>query len=104
MTPEGRILNSIMEYLAVRGIFAWRNNSGQRGGVKFGHTGSPDIIGTFPKWSRTPGRLLGIEVKAPEGRVSPAQEFFHKELRDSGAFVVVARSVADVETALAGAF
>lgn len=71
MTPEGAVVRSCLDYLAVRGIMAWRNNSGathterkdgSRGFVRFGRVGSADILGVLPG-----GRFLAVECKAPRG-------------------------------------
>jgi hypothetical protein len=103
MTPEGAIQNAILEYLRLRHIFAWRNNSGavQRRGrdgrvhtYGYGLVGSSDILGVMPDDS---GRLLAIEVKAPTGRLSPAQRDFIESLNSRNCVAFVARSVEDVE-------
>lgn len=94
---ESDVVAAILDYLAVRGIFAWRNQTGaMRTGdgkrfVRFGAVGSPDIIGVLPG-----GRFLGIECKTPRGRLSPHQDLFLARLLDDGALAFVARSVDDV--------
>lgn len=42
------------------------------------------------------GRLICIELKAPKGRLSPAQHEVHERLTLSGAVVCVCRSLDDV--------
>ena len=49
--------------------------------------GIPDIAIIYQ------GRLIGIELKAAKGRLSPDQKAFHTRLRQSGADVEVIRSL-----------
>ena len=97
--PETALQHDILKYLELRGIFAWRNNSGflKIGSrvVYLGPCGSPDIIGMMPD-----GRFLGIEVKQPKKKLSPGQVAFREKLVANRALIFVARSVADVEKAL----
>jgi hypothetical protein len=46
------------------------------------------------------GRLIGLELKAPKGRVSDTQAWCHARLRACGAPVFICRSLADVVAAL----
>lgn len=55
-----------------------------------GAKGVPDILGCFQ------GKFLGIEVKTENGRLSPEQDRFIKNLNDAGGIAFVARSVDDV--------
>ena len=91
MTPEGDVLKQIKDYLARRGIFFFRCNTGRRGGVSFGIKGAPDIVGILPN-----GRFLAIEVKSPAGKASEAQMSFLSEILQNGGLAFVARSVDDV--------
>lgn len=52
--------------------------------------GLPDIMLCYR------GRLICIELKAPKGRLSPAQHDVHERLTLSGAVVCVCRSLDDV--------
>ena len=95
-TPEGRIVAEILEYLRLRGIYAWRNNSGavRANGrmVQYGKVGSSDIIGIMPD-----GRFLAIECKTDSGSLSEAQRLFIDVINKSQGLAFVARSVEDVE-------
>ncbi len=89
----------IQEYLALKGIYCWRNNSGMltdRHGihVRFGKVGSADIIGIAPD-----GKFLAIEVKRPNGRYkpTPAQMEFLEEIKARGGYAGVATSIEDVD-------
>jgi len=46
------------------------------------------------------GKIMWIEVKAPKGRVSPAQALCHQALRRAGAPVYVIRSLDEAIAAL----
>jgi VRR-NUC domain len=56
--------------------------------------GTPDLIFC------SNGRFLAVELKAPDGRLSPAQEFTHASIRAAGGVVMVCRSLDDVVTVL----
>jgi hypothetical protein len=99
-TPEGLVKTAILDYLRVRGFFAWNNPSGAvevRPGqwVRFGKVGSTDILGCLPG-----GRFLAIEVKAEKGRLSGAQRDFLGAIERLGGFAMVARSFQEVDRAL----
>lgn len=88
---------AILDYLALRGIFHWRQNTGayrpDHGGfVRYGVAGAPDIMCVLPP----NGQLLGIEVKDSKGRLNENQERFKRELEAVGGVYVVARSLDDV--------
>lgn len=96
---ESEIQRAILDYLKLRGIFAWRmKNEGTydprsgRWRAGTGTRGLPDIGGVLPS-----GRALLIEVKTATGRVSPTQKAFLARAVDAGALAFVARSVEDVE-------
>lgn len=52
--------------------------------------GTPDIIAVIK------GKFVGIEVKAPTGRMSADQILFQKRLEAHGGVYVLAKSVEDV--------
>src|ERR1039457_5105609 len=68
---EADIQRQILDYLTLKGIFHYRQNSGafRRDDhfYRMGVAGAPDIICVVG------GRYIGIEVKAPGGRNSPSQ-------------------------------
>ena len=114
---EGFLVAAVVTYLRIRGVFAWRNNTGGamlpgRGGklrpVKFGLKGLPDVLGVravtpvCPACGATTqriGQLVGVECKRAT-RVSREQEATLKALEEQGSLVVVARTITDVERAL----
>lgn len=100
---EAEAQRAILDYLRLKGHFFWRNNTGafrtsweRKDGsygenlMRFGTAGSPDIIGCVN------GQFVGIEVKGPRGRLSPAQEAFRDMLTDAGGKHIEARSIDDV--------
>lgn len=95
-TKETNISNAIMVALSAAGCLVFRNNTGVLPGpngrpIKFGlATGGCDIVGICAD-----GKFLGIEVKTPVGRVSPAQSAFIAAVRRHGGRAGVARSVED---------
>lgn len=96
---EQDIQNAILDYLSYRGIFAIRLNSGaiktERGSLVRGcPAGTPDIL------SIVAGRAVFIEVKRPGKQPTAIQEAMHQRLRQSGAVVLVATCIEDVEAAL----
>lgn len=95
MTPEGEVLKACLEYLAVRGIQAWRNSVGMKGGYTYGKKGSADITGILPG-----GRRLEVECKAGRGRLSPEQADFLAMITEHGGFARVVYSVDELADAL----
>ena len=59
--------------------------------VRFGFRGCPDVLGQL-----NDGRLLGVEVKGPTGRLRPEQAFFLERVRAAGGVAFMARDCRDV--------
>ncbi len=92
---EKEVQNAILQYLQVKRVFHFRNNTGATktatgGFIKFGTPGSPDIIVVKE------GIFIGIEVKRPGGKLSPNQKLFCDALIAAGGRYVVAQSLEDV--------
>ena len=92
---ESQTQRAILDYLAHKKRFCWRNNSGafktDRGGFyRVGTPGSPDIICVIE------GQFVGIEVKDEKGKLNHNQVAFKEQLEAAGGKYVVARSVDDV--------
>ncbi len=86
---EKQITASIRQLLKNLGIFHYKQHQG------LGSTpGVPDIVGIYK------GRYLGIEVKTPNGKLSPKQTLFLRTINEQGGIAFVARDVADVIDAL----
>jgi hypothetical protein len=97
--PESEVLRACLDYLAARGIFAWRNNTGGarvEGNrfIRFGVKGSPDILGVMPD-----GRILCVECKSAKGRLTREQREFGEAVLRRGGVYVVARGVEDLQEA-----
>lgn len=97
---EKDIQAAILQYLRLRNVFAWRNNSGMqlipnKGGgmraIRIGLPGSADILGIMPD-----GRFLAIEVKRPGKMPTDEQRAFLGQIEANGGVAVVAHSVDDV--------
>lgn len=79
-TPESAVLRAVMDYLAIRGVVCWRNNTGMQTAeyngkkrvIRYGlGVGSSDVIGIAPG-----GLLLACEVKAGKNTPTDAQHAF----------------------------
>ena len=99
---EKGIERSILEYLAYRRIFCYKqNNSSFLIGTRFvrafknasGNSvcGIPDIAGYMPD-----GRALFIEVKRPGGKPTPDQKIFIEKAQKAGCLAFFAYSLEDV--------
>ncbi len=97
-STEKNTQKAILDYLAARNIFHYRNNSGAMVGTykgrnrffKFGATGSPDIVAVWK------GQYIGIEVKDIKGKLNENQVRFRDNLLAAGGLYILARSVDDV--------
>lgn len=96
---EKTLQNAILQYLASRGIFAWRQNTGaikiEDRFLRFGALGCPDILGLLPN-----GKMLAIEVKSPKGKLTLAQKSFLEAIVKNGGIAIVAKRFQDVECQL----
>ena len=99
--PEAAALSEVLQALRAHPAVSWceRMNSGAArvGGrfIRFGFIGCPDVLGMLRD-----GRLLGVEVKAPKGRLRPEQAIFLERINDAGGVGFVARDCLDVLQAL----
>lgn len=89
MARENGIQNRIIRHLENRGAYVINI---QGGGA--GRTGIPDIHATYR------GHSLWLEVKAPDGRLSPKQAYELRRILAAGGIAAVVRSVNDVTTLL----
>lgn len=91
---ESEVLKACLDWLRVKGFFAWRsNNTGtynaKSGGYFFhGVRGVPDICCVHK------GQFIGIECKATKGKQSAEQKAFQKALEKAGGRYILARSLA----------
>ena len=83
---EKDITRQIRNVLKTFGIFHYKNHGGLGSAP-----GLPDITGCLKD-----GRGFWIELKAPRGVTSPAQQDFIKRINQAGGIAFVARSIDDV--------
>lgn len=101
---EAAALVEVLMALRSHATVAWceRMNSGAaRMGarfVRFGWPGCPDVLGQLKD-----GRLLGVEVKAPAGKLRPEQAIFLERINAAGGVAFAARDCRDVFQALSRA-
>jgi len=100
---EHQIQKGIMDYLKMRGIMAWRQNSlsapildkyNRRHYIHTGMRGLPDIVILLPKI------VVFCEIKSENGKLSPDQNEFFWRSKKLGHLCEVCRSVDDVEEIL----
>lgn len=95
--PESAALVEVLKALKAHPAVVWceRMNSGAaRVGnrfIRFGFKGCPDVLGQLRD-----GRLLGVEVKSPTGKLRPEQSVFLERVRGAGGVAFVARDLRDV--------
>jgi hypothetical protein len=82
---ESEITDSIRSYLDIRGVFHWKNWGGP-----MSKAGVSDILGCYR------GRMLAIEIKGPNGRLSDKQQAFIDRINEEDGLAFVATSVEDV--------
>jgi hypothetical protein len=113
-TPEGRVLADVLRYLALCGIFHFRNNNAPiPRKEKVGNTwtifgfrksatpGLPDIIGIVTvRGDGLQALPFACEVKSAKGRQSPAQVEFQRKWEAAGGIYIVARSVPELRAKL----
>ena len=100
LPTEKQIQQTILRWLNLNGIMAWRNNTGRfflknksgkermfQAGVK----GSSDIFAILKT-----GQFVAIEVKSKYGKLSLDQEIFLDKVEKQGGISIVAYSLEDV--------
>lgn len=98
---EAAALVEVLHALRTHPAVAWceRMNSGAaRMGarfVRFGWPGCPEVLGQLKD-----GRLLGVEVKGPTGKLRPAQVVFLDRVRAANGVAFMARDLRDVRREL----
>lgn len=99
--PESAAMVEVLKALKAHPSVVWceRMNSGAakvgNRFIRFGFKGCPDVLGQLRD-----GRLLGVEVKSPTGKLRPEQSFFLERIRGAGGVSFVARDCRDVLQAL----
>ncbi len=101
---ETSLVKAIIEFLRLKGVYAWRNNSGAfaaegvtgRRFVRFGLPGSADVLAVVPPR----GRLLAVEAKIGRNQPTDMQLHFGAAINDAGGLWLVVRSLADLDELL----
>lgn len=92
--PENALQRACLEYLKLRGIMAWRNNTGAykrgKGWISYGTTGSGDIFAIVQ------GRFLSIECKIGRGKPTADQKLWAAQIVDAGCVALVVRTLDDL--------
>jgi Holliday junction resolvase len=96
---ETEVQRDIIQYLHMRGIYAWRNNTmGVWDTKRKRYRANPntlkgvsDILGLF-----NDGTFLAIECKSATGRLTPEQIEFMGEIERRKGYAICARSIEDV--------
>lgn len=108
---EADVLRGCLLLLRLRGILAFRVNSGgvaweHRGKRRFvrfvrGVDGISDIVGVLPAGKAAPaGRFLAVETKRPGGTPTPKQAAFLEAVRAAGGLALCVDDVRRLEEAL----
>lgn len=98
MGKETDIQREVIAFLRARGFLVWRNHTqgirlnGRR--LKNPNAGQPDV------WAVMQGQLLGVEVKAPTGKLQPEQIAWIELAHSYGVPIIVVRSTAELEETL----
>lgn len=90
---ETAIVAGCIKALFILGCYAWRNNSGgfydkTNRFVRFGKTGSADIIGVMPS-----GRMICVEAKVLGNVQTLKQRLFQQEIESKGGLYLLVHSV-----------
>jgi len=94
---ESAALVEVLKALKAHPAVVWceRMNSGAakvgNRFIRFGFKGCPDVLGQLRD-----GRLLGVEVKGPTGKLRPEQSVFLERIRGAGGVAFMARDCRDV--------
>lgn len=97
MQKEDEVQKQCLDYLTIRNIYHWRQNSGcAKIGKRFIRfttiIGISDILGICPD-----GRFLAIECKREKGGVvSTAQKLFLQNIKNNGGVAIVVHSLDDM--------
>lgn len=99
VVKEHDVQKQILEYLSLKRIFHYRNNSGmvfseykgRKRAFRVGVVGGPDIVCVLPIMGL--GVMLGIEVKSINGKQLDTQKQFQYNLEKAGGIYLLVRSL-----------
>ncbi len=102
---ETNLVNTCLQHLELKHIYAWRNNTGaavvqavasnKRRYIRYGLKGSSDILGILPD-----GRFLAIECKMKGKYPTKEQRAFLKRIEENNGVALLVREVDDLIRAL----
>jgi len=100
---ETDLVRTCLQYLDLKGIYAWRNNTGaakaqykgRKRYIRYGLKGSSDILGLLPD-----GRFLAIECKMKGKYPSKEQRAFLERIKESNGVALLVREIDDLIRAL----
>lgn len=96
-----QLVKSCHEWLLLKGVFCWRNNTGVAmygtRQVRYGVPGLPDILGALPAKHASAGLLFGVECKTGRGTLRDTQRTMEQEFGKTRALYIVARRIEDLE-------
>lgn len=90
--PHSRLRQAITDRLRSLGAYVYCSGPGL-----YGRKGAPDVFACLG------GRFIGCEAKTGAGELTPDQRRELDRIRRAGGLAIEARSVADVDSALAAA-
>ena len=99
MGKETDIQRDVIVYLNTMGFLVWRNHlqgikvNGRR--IKNPNAGQPDV------WAVRRGRLLGIEVKTEDGRLSDDQIAWIERAQKYSVPIIIVHSISELRETLA---
>lgn len=102
-STEKETQKAVLDYLSLKGIFHYRQNSGafktDRGGFyRMGASGAPDIVAVVNICYI--GVYVALEIKDIHGKLNDNQIKFKEDLEKSGGFYFIIRSLEDCINAL----
>ncbi len=101
MSVTNALTRECLHLLRLRGVLAWRNNTGaltiaRTNGrtqfLRFGEVGSGDILAVMPQT----GRFLSIEIKTGRDTLRQSQKEWIAQVRAQGGLAIVVRSLGDL--------
>ncbi len=92
---ETQLQRSIIDGLEQLGFWTMRINAGRKGGVQMAPKGTPDILVLCP--------YIWLEVKLPDGKLSPEQLTFGERAKREAVPHAVVRSLSEAVSVVRGA-
>ena len=104
-TAEGKIQSAVCKFLAGKGCFFFRVNNAPvfdkklnsgYGGYRLQGYWTPKGVPDIVLITKT-GKFIGLEIKAPKGRLSPDQQFFSDRCKRNQAEYHVIHSLDEIK-------